>query len=103
MPPVQASGTPKTSSIDRAARNCHRGEEFTAHDIFDLGTAIEHEPASITQIRPILRDRRQVILDRIALHTVALREVFDALESLDYQRNFDECVTLITRVLNAAV
>jgi hypothetical protein len=31
-----------------------------------------------------------------------LREVFDALEVLGYQRSFDDCVVLIAQALDAA-
>lgn len=92
----------ETSTEIIAKKVWHRGEEFTARDIFDLAMVIEREPASLAQIRPILRDRRQVILDRIAQNDAPLREAFEALESLDYLRSFDECVTLVTRTLDAA-
>jgi hypothetical protein len=92
----------ETSTEIIAKKIWHRGEEFTARDIFDLAMVIEREPESLTQIRPILRDRRQVILDRILRNGVPLREVFDALEVLDYQRSFDDCVALIAQTLDAA-
>ena len=92
----------ETSTEIIAKKIWHRGEEFTARDIFDLAMVIEREPESLRQIRPILRDRRQVILDRIARNGAPLREVFDALEVLNYQRGFDDCVALIVQTLDAA-
>ena len=77
----------------------HRGADFTARDIFDLAMVAENEPDSLESIKPILQERRDVILDRIKRHESNLRETFAALEVLDYKRNFDECVELTRQAL----
>lgn len=92
----------ETSTEIVAKKVWHRGIEFTARDIFDLAMVIENEPEALAQIRPILRDRRQVVLERIAQHGAALRDNFEALEILDYRRSYDECVEQVTRALDAA-
>ncbi len=92
----------ETSTEIIAKKVWHRGAEFTARDIFDLAMVIENEPQALPAIRPILRDRRVVILERIAQHRTGLREDFEALEILEYRRGFDECVDRVTRALNAA-
>ena len=73
----------------------HRGEEFTARDIFDLAMVVEKEPKALESIKPILRDRRDVVLKRMKTHESALRETFAALEVLDYRRSYDECAALV--------
>jgi hypothetical protein len=50
-------------------------------------------------IEPILHDRREVVLERIAAQDAKLREDFAALEVLNYRRGFDECVALVKEVL----
>lgn len=75
----------------------HRGVEFTARDIFDLAMVAEKEPKAIQEIRPILRERCDVVLRRITAHEAALRETFAALEVLDYRRSYDECVALVRK------
>ena len=75
----------------------HRGVEFTARDVFDLAMVVEKEPEALQQIKPVLRDRRDVVLKRIAAHEAALREAFAALQILDYRRSFDECITLVKK------
>ena len=60
----------------------------------------EKEPEALQQIRPILRDRRNTVLGRIASQEVALKENFAALEVLDYRRSFDECVTLVKKAFS---
>jgi len=77
----------------------HRGREFTARDIFDLAMVAEREPEALWQIQPILHDRRDIILAKIASQEAALRETFAALEVLDYRRSFDECVELTRTAL----
>lgn len=77
----------------------HRGPEFTARDIFDLAMVAEREPAAIEEIKPILQSRAKVIADRIATREAALRETFNELEVLDYERTFDECVDIARRAL----
>jgi hypothetical protein len=42
-----------------------------------------------------------VILERIAHNHTGLREAFDALETIEYRRSFDECVDRVTQTLNS--
>lgn len=77
----------------------HRGELFTARDIFDLAMVMEKEPNSLFEIQPILKAREEVILGRIDEHSAHMRETFVELEILDYERNFDECVAIVKRNL----
>lgn len=89
----------ETSSEIIAKKVWHRGDRFTARDIFDLAMVVEKEPEALWQIHPILRDRRDVIIAKIASQEAALRESFAALEVLDYRRSFDECVELTKKAL----
>jgi len=89
----------ETSTEIVAKKIWHRGDRFTARDIFDLAMVSEKEPNSLLAIQPILRGRRDVILERITAHDAKLREDFAALEILDYRRSFDECVALLKGVL----
>ena len=87
----------ETSAEIIAKKVWHRGPDFTARDIFDVAMVAENEPKALQQIRPILRNRRDAVLSRIASQEVALRENFAALEILDYRRSFDECVALVRK------
>lgn len=89
----------ETSSEIIAKKVWHRGDQFTARDIFDLALVAEKEPEALWKIRPVLRDRREAILARIGSQKAALQETFLALEVLDYQRSFDECVELTKKAL----
>ena len=89
----------ETTSEIIAKKVWHRGDQFTARDIFDLAMVAEKEPQALLQIQPILRGRRDAILARIASQEAALRESFAALEALDYRRSFDKCVKLARTAL----
>lgn len=90
----------ETSTEIIAKKVWHRGEQFTARDIFDLAMVSEKEPEALRKIKPVLRDRRDVVLQRIASQDAALRETFAALEILDYHRSFDECVEIVRNCLD---
>jgi predicted nucleotidyltransferase component of viral defense system len=78
----------------------HRGEQFTARDIFDLAMVSEMEPDALKAIAPVLHDRRDIVLSRIEKHHGALRESFRSLLALDYQRTFEECVEIVRATMN---
>lgn len=90
----------ETSTEIIAKKVWHRGADFTARDIFDLAMVAEQEPNALAGIKPILQDRRDVILTRIGKYEADLRETFAALETIDYRRSFDECVYLATQALS---
>jgi predicted nucleotidyltransferase component of viral defense system len=94
--PVQV----ENSSEIIAKKVWHRGVEFTARDLFDLAMVIELEPEALISIRPILRDRREVVLKRLSEHSTSLREAFAALDVMNYRRTYDECVNLAKEALN---
>lgn len=89
----------ETSAEIVAKKIWHRGDRFTARDIFDLAMVTELEPESLRSIKPILQGRREVVLARITRHEAALREDFAALEALQYRRAFDDCVAMVSRAL----
>ena len=58
----------ETSTEIIAKKVWHRGADFTARDIFDLAMVAELEPNALEEITPVLRGRKDVILDRIGKH-----------------------------------
>ena len=90
----------ETTAEILAKKIWHRGVEFTARDIFDFALVATMEPSAIEVIRPILRERKQVIRTRIAKGEKALRTVFSEIDTLEYRPEFDECIETIERVLN---
>ena len=91
----------ETSAEIVAKKIWHRGAQFTARDIFDLSMFLEFEPDRAEVIRPILEERRQIVLERIDRAHDVLSESFNALDILDYRRSFDECVNVVRGALLA--
>jgi hypothetical protein len=92
----------ETSTEIVAKKLWHRGENFTARDLFDLAMVAELEPIALQEIAPILRDRSEAVLARLERHETHLRETFDSLVVLNYQRTFDECVRIVRQTLERA-
>jgi predicted nucleotidyltransferase component of viral defense system len=77
----------------------HRGKEFKARDMFDLALVAEKEPGALKEIRPVLRDRRDAVLARLADSDKQLRSDFAELEALDYRPTYDECLAIVKKTL----
>ncbi|MBL8515944.1 MAG: nucleotidyl transferase AbiEii/AbiGii toxin family protein [Betaproteobacteria bacterium] len=90
----------ETASEIVAKKVWHRGDHFTARDIFDLAMVCEQEPEALYSIQPILRDRRAVVLARIESDDPALREAFAALEVMNYRRTYEECVERVMEAMS---
>jgi len=97
---LEREGAVETPTEIVAKKVWHRGDQFTARDIFDLATVTEREPQALREIKPVLRDRRTAVLQRIASQEPALRQAFASLEVLDYRRSFDECVALVKKAMD---
>jgi predicted nucleotidyltransferase component of viral defense system len=91
----------ETSTEILAKKLWHRGSQFTARDIFDFALIAEREPQALQPINPILQDRREVVLSRIAQYNATLRESFESLTVLNYRRSFDECVAIVRGALSS--
>lgn len=89
------------TSVEIVAKKVwHRGDRFRARDIFDLALIAEKEPEALKAIAPVLRDRKDTILARIKTSDANLRDDFANLEVLEYRRSYDECVKIVSKVLN---
>ncbi|TAK84826.1 MAG: hypothetical protein EPO20_13370 [Betaproteobacteria bacterium] len=87
----------ETSTEIIAKKVWHRGSQFKARDMFDLALVAEKEPAALFEIRPVLRDRKESVLARIAQGDRQLRSDFAELEVLDYRPTYDYCLEVVKR------
>lgn len=78
----------------------HRGRDLTARDMFDLALVAAREPAAIERIAGILRERREVIRQRIASSEKILRKTYSELDTLDFHPSFDECLEVVADLLD---
>jgi predicted nucleotidyltransferase component of viral defense system len=89
----------ETSTEIIAKKVWHRATQFKARDVFDLALVAEKEPEALLQIKPVLRDRSEIILARIADGDRQLRRDFAELEVLDYRPTYDECLAAVKKAL----
>lgn len=80
----------------------HRGDRFRARDLFDLALVAESDPAALTPIGPVLRDRKDVITAWLAAKDKELRNDFATLEILEYRRTYDDCLAIVRKVFKQA-
>lgn len=89
----------ETSREIIAKKMSYRGRDFRGRDLFDFALVIENEPLALRAIAPVLVEKRDAVLDRLAKHRPAMLQEFNALDVLDYRRSFDECESLVTEFL----
>ena len=70
--------------------------------MFDLAVVAQKEPHALDEIRPVLRDRRDTVLSRMAQSDKQLRSDFAELEVLDYRPSYDECARIVKQVLKSS-
>lgn len=92
----------ETSTEIAAKKIWHRASEFKARDILDIALIAEKEPSALEEIRPVIRDRRDTILARIASADANLRDDFAQLELIEYRRSYDECVAIVKQSFGEA-
>jgi hypothetical protein len=91
----------ETSTEIIAKKLWHRGRHFTARDMFDLALVAEREPEALHDIRPVLQDRKEIVLARIAEADKQLQGDFAELEVLDYRPTYDQCVGTVKRAFGS--
>jgi len=89
----------ETSTEIIAKKLWHRGEQFKARDMFDLALVAEKEPGALKEIRPVLRDRRDAVLARMADSDEQLRSDFAELEVFEYRPTYDQCLAIVKKTL----
>ncbi len=89
----------ETSAEIIAKKIHHRGQEFTARDLFDFALISQREPDALVSISAILHARRDALLERITRNEAPLRTTFAALETLDFNPSFEDCVAALRKVL----
>ena len=92
----------ETSTEIIAKKVWHRAAQFKARDMFDLALVAEKEPEALQEIRPVIRDRKDVILGRIKEGDKQLRSDFAELEVLNYHPSYDACLKIVRRVLETS-
>lgn len=91
------------TSIEIVAKKIrYRAAELTARDIFDFALVAKKHPRGMAKIKPVLRERRDALLERLSSGEQVLRKTFAALDVLDFRPGYAECVDILKRALERA-
>lgn len=75
-----------------AKKMYYRGNKAKGRDLFDFALVLEREPDDLICAKEFLLRYRTDFLDQLKSREQPLRVEFDAIDTLDYQPSFDDCV-----------
>lgn len=84
-----------------AKKMWHRGNLATARDLLDLVAVAESQPDEIEIARPYFARHGDAFLALIDQRQELLRAEFDAIDRLNFDKNFDECRVLAHSIINS--
>lgn len=89
----------ETSAEIVAKKLAYRAASFTARDLFDFAVIASREPEALRPVDRFLQARREALLGRLRERDVALREDFAALDTLEFNSSYEECVEMLQAAL----
>jgi len=92
----------QTSAEILAKKLEHRAARFTARDLFDFAAVASREAEALRVLAPALQAHRGALLERLRDRDAALREDFAALDTLEFNPSYDECVDALKAALRAS-
>lgn len=91
------------SSAEIVARKLwHRGDQATARDLMDLALVATSDPALSSRIRNALTKSGAAFVHQCRSRRHILQLEFDAIDSLDFDMDYDECLTVVDELVRAA-
>lgn len=84
-----------------AKKMYHRGGAATARDLFDLCLVIDRDPVELRSAADYLIGNRERFIQRIQARSLALEATFEAIDTLGYRPNLDECIEKATVFLTS--
>ncbi|TES60683.1 nucleotidyl transferase AbiEii/AbiGii toxin family protein [Burkholderia cepacia] len=85
-----------------AKKAFYRAQGFTARDLFDMALVLERCPEDCEREAKVLRERAQIITDRLEDQRERLESDFAKIIILDYNPTFEHCYDTVTAFLNEA-
>lgn len=76
-----------------------RSDQFKARDLYDLALVMEREPGYVDEIERLLKEQKDLLLDRVERYKEILQEDFAEIDTLTYTPSFDHCLRLLMRHL----
>lgn len=82
-----------------AKKMWHRGHHAKARDLFDLCAVAVADPQAIDQAAPFMKKHGAVFLERLEARAAIARAEFDAIDALEFDASFDECLTMARKII----
>jgi hypothetical protein len=89
----------ETSAEIIAKKMWHRGHQAKARDLFDLCAVASHEPQAIEKAAPFMQKHGSAFLERLERRASIARAEFDAIDAMEFDATFDECMTLAATII----
>ena len=83
-----------------AKRAFYRAAGFTSRDLFDMALVLERCPDDCEREAKVLRERAQIIIDRLQEHRERLEAEFDKIITLEYSPTFQHCYDTVVAFLS---
>jgi hypothetical protein len=86
-----------------AKKMWHRGDQAKARDLYDLCAVADAQPAAIQHAAPFFRRHGAAFLRRLALRADLLRQEFEAIDAIGFQRPFAYCLEQAHDIIGPAL
>lgn len=92
------------TNAEIVAKKMHyRGNQAKARDLFDLCAVADLDPTAIEQAAPFFARHGHAFVAQLKANAGYLEEEFAQIQRIDYQRPFEECLTLAESIIDAAI
>jgi hypothetical protein len=86
-----------------AKKMYHRGNQAKASDLFDLCAVADLDPVAIEVAAPLFHRYGHAFIAQLKASAAYLEEDFAHIHCLEYQRPFEECLTLAETIVDWAL
>jgi hypothetical protein len=93
----------ETNAEILAKKMFHRGKQAKARDLFDLCAVADLDPLAIDQAAPFFTQHGDAFIAQLKANVGYVEEDFAHIQRIDYQRPFEECLTLAETVIDWAM
>lgn len=78
-----------------------RATDFKARDIFDLALVLERETSARPALTALLQQQKDILRERFRSHDPYLREDFAAIDTLEFNPSYDNCLGVIENAIHS--
>jgi hypothetical protein len=93
----------ETNAEIMAKKLYHRGNQAKARDLFDLCAVADLDASAIEQAAPFFTRHGDTFIAQLKANFDYIEEEFAQIRRIDYDRPFDECLTLAESIIDSAM